>query len=573
MKLNLREVPFSCRGSYMVISYLKGEFNYQKVEEGLYLRTVHGAAATSFAARILTKNGKPYSYEAVPEELRLWNEEGECRIAFADDSTVLMTGNLQLELDFSLDELNKGISFTFGQPVRVKGRDFCLLNCFDNSCRYMLRAQQGGMQLRQKWTGNRAEHCRVEVEPDRSGQYLITIEENYDDWADRGTDFDFGQAVKKNHDAFQKFFSSMPAVPAEYQDAAEVAAYVDWVSFVKPCGLLEREAMLMSKNWMCSVWSWDHCFNALALAYGNPKESWDQFLLMFDYQNASGSIPDCVNDSRAVHNFCKPPIHGWTLRKLMKILDLSEAQLREAYDKVSGWTGWWLQNRDSNGDGLCEYMHGNDSGWDNSTVFREGPVVTSPDLAGFLIVQMDVLSELAERLNEDDKARVWKQRSEDMLEKLTARLFENGLPIAFSGLENSRVETDSLILFLPVILGKKLPEAVRNKMVEVLKSDKFYTEFGFATESPGSSEYEDDGYWRGPIWAPSTMLILDGLWECGEKEFVKSTARKYCRMIQASGCAENFDALTGEGLRDHAYTWTASVMLVIAHEYLLQFPA
>lgn len=54
-----------------------------------------------------------------------------------------------------------------------------------------------------------------------------------------------------------------------------------------------------------------------------------------------------------------------------------------------------------------------------------------------------------------------------------------------------------------------------------------------------------------------------------EEEFVSEAVHKFCRMIQKSGCAENFDALTGEGLRDRAYTWTASVMLVMAHEYLV----
>ena len=64
------------------------------------------------------------------------------------------------------------------------------------------------------------------------------------------------------------------------------------------------------------------------------------------------------------------------------------------------------------------------------------------------------------------------------------------------------------------------------------------------------------------------MLILDGLKECGEDTFVKDMTEKFCQLVQKSGCAENFNALTGEGLRDRAYTWTASVMLVMAHEYL-----
>ena len=40
-------------------------------------------------------------------------------------------------------------------------------------------------------------------------------------------------------------------------------------------------------------------------------------------------------------------------------------------------------------------------------------------------------------------------------------------------------------------------------------------------------------------------------------------------MVRTSGFAENFDAVSGEGLRDRAYTWTASAFLAMAHEYLL----
>ena len=177
----------------------------------------------------------------------------------------------------------------------------------------------------------------------------------------------------------------MPQIPAKYDELAEVAAYVNWESLVAPYGFIKREAMLMSKNWMCNVWSWDHCFNAL-----------------------------------------------------------------------------------------------------------------------------------------------------------------------------------------PLILGNRLPEDIRRKGIATLKSNKFMTSNGFATESPASSLYEDDGCWRGPIWAPSTFIIIDGLTECGEKEFATVMVERFCDMMSKSGCAENFDALTGEGLRDLAYTWTASVMFVLAHEYLMK---
>ncbi len=48
--------------------------------------------------------------------------------------------------------------------------------------------------------------------------------------------------------------------------AATLAAYTLWSATVAPAGFLTRESVLMSKHWMDKVWSWDHCFNALALA-------------------------------------------------------------------------------------------------------------------------------------------------------------------------------------------------------------------------------------------------------------------------------------------------------------------
>ena len=127
-------------------------------------------------------------------------------------------------------------------------------------------------------------------------------------------------------------------------------------------GFLKRETMYMSKNWMCNVYSWDHCFNAIALAQRDPALAWDQFMVLFDHQSAAGRLPDSVNDSEVVDNFCKPPIHGWALHKMRERMTLTRPMQAEAYDKLARWTLWWLNCRDRDGDGLCEYTHGNDSG-------------------------------------------------------------------------------------------------------------------------------------------------------------------------------------------------------------------
>ena len=561
------EVPFSTRGSYLAVSYLEGKFQGKEVETGLYLRTVHGSAKSSFLARITPvheKKALQYTYEAKPQNIRIHTEYGEAGIAFADDKTMVFNGDVDLELDF----MSEGTMFTFAQPWKSGDRDFYLVNCFNGNSRYMLRAGEGTITLDQKWSVSTAEYCRLLLGAGTGEKYTVTLEENFEDWMDRGLDYDYEEVVNNSLHQFMEFYRSMPTVPAEYEEAALVAAYVDWASIVSPCGVLQRESMFMSKNWMCNVWSWDHCFNAMALAYNNPKEAWDQFMVMFDFQKESGNIPDSVNDAVVINNYCKPPIHGWTLKKLMKIMDLSKEQLLEAYEKLSRWTNWWLNCRDENADGLCEYTHGNDSGWDNATAFSQLPPVTLPDLNAFLVLQMDVLADVAEKLGYMSDVDMWKTRSERMMQRMLDVLFRDDRPAALAGFDMKQVETDSLILYLPIILGDKLPEKIRRNMTESIKSEKFNTKYGLATESIKSSAYEADGYWRGPIWAPSTMIILDGMRECGENEFVQEITHKFCRMVQKSGCAENFDALTGCGLRDRAYTWTASVMLVMAHEYL-----
>jgi glycogen debranching enzyme len=86
-----------------------------------------------------------------------------------------------------------------------------------------------------------------------------------------------------------------------------------------------------------------------------------------------------------------------------------------------------------------------------------------------------------------------------------------------------------------------------------------------ATELPSSKHYTSDGYWRGPIWAPCTMIAVDGLTQLGERKLAREIAGRFCRLCAKSAFAENFDALTGAPLRDTAYTWTSSVFLVLAN--------
>ena len=155
-----------------------------------------------------------------------------------------------------------------------------------------------------------------------------------------------------------------------------------------------------------------------------------------------------------------------------------------------------------------------------------------------------------------------------MLERLLAHSWRGDAFVAPRSGDHAVAEGgDSLVLFMPIILGLRLPPDVRQNWVAgIAQEGRFLTKFGLATENVKSAKYESDGYWRGPIWAPSTHLIVDGLMQCGEKTLAQKIATRFCNTVAASGMAENFDALTGKPLRDPAYTWTSSSFQVLAHD-------
>jgi glycogen debranching enzyme len=122
--------------------------------------------------------------------------------------------------------------------------------------------------------------------------------------------------------------------------------------------------------------------------------------------------------------------------------------------------------------------------------------------------------------------------------------------------------SDSLLELMAVTLGEHLPEEHRRRLGAHV--ERHLAHSGLATEPTGSPHYEADGYWRGPVWAPSTVLIEDGLRRAGFVELANLVGTRFRAVCEKSGFAENFDAETGGGLRDRAYTWTAAAYLLLA---------
>lgn len=567
MSFDLRRVPFSRFGSFMAFSHLAAE---PSVDEGLYLRTVHGGVAHRILFRVNVLDGDepiPFVEEATPALLRLVTPKGAVEICMADPKVIRVRGN-RVGLRLTREPLPTREGWVYDTVTQMGDRR-CSVNVRAALRQYMLTALHGELCVDAPWADLFNSHVQIDFRPTDQSGFECAIEEYCSSWEPRAYAEPFEECVEAVESQFAQWEAEQATVTDDLSDARRMAAYVNWSSVVAPGGKLKRPTMYMSKNWMDNVWSWDHCFNALALVDNNPALAWDQFMVMFDVQDEFGALPDYINDVESVWNFCKPPIHGWALQRLLERTDaITGEHLAEAYGPLCRWTDWWLSYRDADGDGLPEYHHGNDSGWDNSTVFAHGVPVQSPDLAAFLVYQMDVLADVAARLGRSAEANHWRERADDLLAKMLAAFWRGDHFVARHVHTHEVIPSESLLLFLPIVLGKRLPDDVIRHMVAGLKQANRLTPHGLATEPTDSPYYQPDGYWRGPIWAPSTMLIVDGLNAVGETALAQDLSRRFCAMAARSGMAENFDALTGEGLRDRAYSWTSSVFLLLARDTL-----
>jgi putative isomerase len=569
LALDITKVPFSRYGSTVAFSEFTDKnlasFHATGLPAGVYLRSVYGDQRTHpvFRLELLDAgNPVPFVVEATPTRLRLKATKGVIEICIAASDRVKFRGQ--------------------GVSLRLTAQDGALavpnhanhweINSERVMEKYMLWATHGDLRMDAPWNGLSNLRVAATFSPDPES---LSVEGEIDTypsvWTSHQSGETFDETRRTVEQDYGRWLKLMPEVPQDLGPGAELAAYVNWTSVVDRSGYLDRPAMLMSKNWMAAIWSWDHCFNAMALSFKDPELAWQQYMLPFDNQQPQGALPDMTTSTSNELNFTKPPIHGWALAWMMQHGGFTDqAHLAQIYLPLSRWTNWYFQYRDSNRDGLPEYNHGYDSGWDNSTVMLPGMPVETADLDSFLILQMDALADLAGKLGKDAEGQEWRTRSNELLKRMLSTLWRKDHFIAIRAADGSAIDSQSLMLYIPIILGKRLPSDVRIKLVQGLtESGKFRTVHGFATEPLTSKYYTADGYWRGPIWAPVTMLLAEGLDSAGEHALAKKVREDFCRMAQQNGMFENFDAISGDGLRDPAYTWTSSVFLIFAHQLFI----
>ncbi len=347
-------------------------------------------------------------------------------------------------------------------------------------------------------------------------------------------------------------------------------------------------------KWFHGFWAWDSWKHAVAVVNYDPELAEDQIRAMFDYQEPSGFIPDCIyRDTIAEPNNyrnTKPPLAAWAVWKIYRRTgDLSF--LKELYPKLKAYHLWWYKERDNDHDGLCEYGSTDgsliaakwESGMDNAVRFDSSKLLKnekrafslnqeSVDLNTYLFAEKNYLSKIAEVLNLTNDAAKWHNEAVILKKKIRKQFWDTDSGWFYdSNLAGTALLKNDMGCegYIPLWAGIATNKQAKAIMENMMNPKTFNTFVPLPTLAANDPKFNPDrGYWRGPVWLDQSYFAIAGLEKYGytkEAYFLADKLLHNAEGVLQMGkpIRENYQPNTGKGLESINFSWSAAHYLLL----------
>jgi len=340
-------------------------------------------------------------------------------------------------------------------------------------------------------------------------------------------------------------------------------------------------------GYFVGLWAWDSWrFSAGAAAF-DPELAKNNIRAMFDYQLPDGMIIDCIYTDPAENNArdSKPPLVCWAVDKIWEATG-DKAFLAEMYPQLLSYYKWWYEKRDHDGNGMCEYGSCDgtleaaawESGMDNAIRFDDAVMVRnggddawsmdqeSVDLNAYIANECKYLKKFAGILGE-------KFDAPDHSGEVADYFYDSDRNFFFDRHLGDRkfVGDPGCEAYTMLWTGLARPEQVDSMMGQLRDEKKFSTFIPFPTVAADNPKYNPRGYWRGPIWLDQTYFAISGLRNYGHGELADEYTRQVFDRLEGlkegAPIHENYDTHTGKRLKAPHFSWAASHLIMLYHEY------
>ena len=500
-----------------------------------------------------------YAVRTTPTELILTTAYGEIRACMADDHLMLIRGENGLSL------LLHG-RMRLREQMKPRGAA-AWEGVFRWRCSLMLSPLTGTLTMDAPWDGETQTTPRFRgvAEPDGDGSFLLAVDESIYAGKLRPSYPTYAEALADVTADWESFLEKIPPVDPALENARLEAAWNLWAFLLNPSGFVRHQHIMMAASSIASSWQMNH--NAAALRDNLPV-AMDLLVNMLDWASPVGQLPDMVDDGRCHAQAIHPPTQGWSLLWIMQKHDLGKEVPRRTlefmYDGFSKWVDWFFLARDDDHDGLPQYDNGDEIGFDDCSPFEFETAMETPDLPAFLVLLCDAVSALAEILGRPDARDAWKKRGDELTQRLIETFWNGERFVALTNGDHRVVATDSVVYYLPLVLGKRLPQEIIDKMTaDLLVEGDWLTPFGLCVEKLESDFFRLSGMSRGWVLPASNLLILTGMYNAGKKAEAKMIARRYCDACAEWGISMLLDPIRGTP-NGFACSWSANTFLVLA---------
>lgn len=293
------------------------------------------------------------------------------------------------------------------------------------------------------------------------------------------------------------------------------------------------------------TWGWGHggqvfheSIAMLAYAYVDPVSAMNSQRVYKERQYPNGYInyrTGSYLDEIIEHNgqlTTSAPWYCWLNWEVYQITK-DKVFLSEMYESSKKFYEFIVSNRDSDGDGLCE--------WGGEAVLesvRDALVAVwdqvgfpsnfeSVDLNCMLVNEARSLAQMASSLGKSDDAKRWNDDADTRASLINNTFWDeqNGFYYNVDKKSNSftfkikdDLKRDEIIGFLPLWAGIATKYKATRLLKTLVDTSKFWRPYGIPSLSAKDSYYNPKGYWNGPVWVEWNYLIMQGLLNYGFKK-------------------------------------------------------
>ena len=427
----------------------------------------------------------------------------------------------------------------------------------------------------------------LEVAPDERGVVCVAFDDCPGDPEPRPLDAypsyeDCVQSVRADFDGFCA--EVMPALPEAFEPMRLQALWQTWNMMVGPDDENDyrRPMVKMIHSIFEQAFAWQMPMQAICL-HRAPKLAWELLCSCFDYQDAHGRLSDAVPYKDVPGRpAMKPPVQGAALLWLMDngVVDAaapSETERNWLLERMIKATDFYFNFRDSDHDGLCEYDHALETGWEDAPQYRLGMPQAAPDLNALLALQLEAIARLGALCGMPAvEQAAYTERSRALIRQLIAAFWDGEGWHSVNVETQARSQNDNISFYMALLLGKRLPaEIVEKSVARLFRPGGFDSPIGLTSEPMDAPTFRG-GFSAGSVITPAQFFLCLALEACGQRDKAERVANRYCTALRAHGFFHIYNALseredrslTAYGERGLFWSaWTSSCYLFLADRY------